>query len=705
VRIPLLVASAVLALVAGTALVLFGSGSGHTGVAVVLTRGDRSAFLASEPGLTWSTAPVRGLVLAVNEHARYQPMEGFGAALTDSSASLIAQLSSKQRRALMDELFSPTKGIGIDYLRVPMGASDFAAGGRDYSYDDLPPGGTDPTLAHFSIEHDEAAIIPALLQARKVNPELKLMGSPWSPPGWMKDSGSMIGGRVRHSAYPALAAYFVKFVQAYARAGLHVDAVTIQNEPLYLPSDYPGSWMTAAEEADFAAHDLAPAFRRAHLDTKILAFDHNWDLAAYADELLALPSARAAIDGIAFHCYGGEPSAQSEVEARYPGTPLYFTECTSTGPTTGFAGDFDATVRTLVIGATRNWARTVIKWNLALDPTDGPHLGGCGTCIGVVTIDPATGRVTKELDYAALGHVAKFVRPGARRIASSDLAAESLDNVAFANPDGSKVLIVLNSGGSDRRFRVSWGGRTFAYTLPSAAAVTFTWRGEQRETAVPSVPRGVRATASDGSVRLDWTFSPLARSYRVTRSPGGRSATVTLPTFTDGAVQNGTAYAYSVRALDAAGASAPSAGVRVTPAAPRPRAGGATIQAESYDVGHGVTLERSSDLGAGGDVGHAEDGDWIAWNAVDFGAGGFRHAQIRVASGSEGGTIELRRGSPTGPLVARFHVASTGDWQTWATLRAPVRPGLRGVQRLSVDFAGASQTTGVANLNWLRLTR
>jgi glucosylceramidase len=292
----------------------------------------------------------------------------------------------------------------------------------------------------------------------------------------MKTSGSMIKGRLRDEHFPTLAGYFVRWVQAYEAEGLPIYAVTPQNEPQYEPSAYPGMLMSATEQARFISRDLGPAFRAAGLGTRIVAFDHNWDIASYALEVLADPAAKSFLAGSAFHCYGGSVSAQSAVHLAHPDRDIWHTEC-SDGTWIGggsFAALFHRDMRELVIGAVRNWARGVIKWNLALDPRNGPTNGGCTTCFGTVTIDPSTGAVTYNAEYYALGHASAFVRRGAQRIAS-DSTSGDLETVAFRNPDGGKVLVVYNAGTGSTTLRVRWSGRSFSYPMEARAAATFTW--------------------------------------------------------------------------------------------------------------------------------------------------------------------------------------------------------------------------------------
>src|SRR5215469_380253 len=446
-------------------------------IEVVESSEEAHETLQEKLALNFSAARTPNLTITVNDAVKYQQIDGFGASLTDSSAWLIwNKLTEAQRKEALQMLFSPTKGIGLSVLRQPMGASDFALSA--YSYDDLPPGQSlstgDPDLKHFSVDHDRAYIIPLLREAAALNPNIKIIASPWSPPGWMKTSGSMIQGALLPSAYQPLARYFVQFVQQYEAAGVPIYAITMQNEPMYIPNDYPGMNMTAREQIEFLANYLGPGFRDAHLKTKILVFDHNWDLIGYPIEVLGDANAAAFAAGTATHCYGGNVTAQNELHERFPDKDIWLTECSGGDWQKG--GVLEQQVR-LVIGATRNWAKSVALWNLALDQDHKPFLGGCTNCRGVITVNHGSqpSKIEPTVDYTALAHASKFVAPGAYRVESNTFDQGSLEDVAFRNPDGSLVLLVLNSSGSVAHFNIGWAGKYAAYELPGGAVATFWW--------------------------------------------------------------------------------------------------------------------------------------------------------------------------------------------------------------------------------------
>jgi len=467
-------------------------------VRVWITTPDGAQRLSPGEPATFSPGGSDQLTITVDPSRRYQTMRGFGASITDSSAVVLSGLRPAARDAAMTDLFSPVRGDGLSVLRQPMGASDFVAGDF-YTYDDVPAGETDYAMEDFTIAHDRPRILPLLRQALALNPDLTVVATPWSPPAWMKTNGALIGGRLidTPAIYQADARYFVKFVQGYRKAGVPVDAVTLQNEPQNRhPSAYPGTDLPATQEEKLAAA-VGAAFDAAGLDTQILGYDHNWsehpnDIAGtppgedpetdYPYRLLHSAQAQR-FDGIAYHCYAGDPSDMTKFHDTFPSTELWFTECSgSHGPSDPPAQVFSDTLkwhtRNLVLGVTRNWASTMVNWNLALDPSGGPHNGGCGTCTGVVTVGPGQ-TVTRNAEYYTLGHLARFVRPGAHRIASTSFGTTGWNgavmDTAFRNPDGTIVLVAHNENDAPATFAVAQGGSSFDYTLPGGALATFVW--------------------------------------------------------------------------------------------------------------------------------------------------------------------------------------------------------------------------------------
>ncbi|GHH79205.1 glucosylceramidase [Streptomyces sulfonofaciens] len=420
-----------------------------------------------------------GTTVNVDENTKYQEFSGAGASFTDTAAWLMnssGALSQATRTDVMNKLFSPTSGIGVSFLRNPMGTSDLAR--NDYSFDDVPAGQTDPGLAKFSIAHDQADVLPLTRQAKQLNPALKVMASPWTAPPWMKDNDSYDQGWLESQYYGAYAQYFVKYIQAYQSAGVPIDYVSEQNEPTCC-SGYPSMQWNGSGLAYFAKNNLLPALHSANLKTKVLALDWNPDsYAGYAQPTVDDAAIRSDpnFGGIAYHGYTGHIDTQTTVHNQYPDIPAFDTE--HSGGT--WIADQQKEDMTNLVDYFRNWGQSWVKWSLAVDQNMGPHNGGCGTCTGLITVhngDSRSGQVDYTVEYYTMGHVTKFVRPGARRIAST--ASSALPNVAWLNPDGSKALIAYNPSASPQQLKVVWGGQSFGYSLPGKTSATFTWAGTQ----------------------------------------------------------------------------------------------------------------------------------------------------------------------------------------------------------------------------------
>jgi glucosylceramidase len=440
---------------------------------VWITTGDQKQLLQPQAPIAFAAdSGSNAVTIDVDESNKFQTMDGFGAALTDSAAWLIwTRLLVGQREELMHKLFDSKTGIGLRLLRHAIGTSDLSL--SNYTYDDLPTGQTDPQLTRFSIGHDLDYILPLLNEARSLNSSLQVIGTPWSPPAWMKTSGSLIGGSLRPDAYETYARYLVRYLQDYSAQGVSIVGITPQNEPLFTPAGSPGALMSVAEETDFIKQYLGPELARAGLDTHIIIYDHNWDHPEYPLAVMSDPGARPFVTGTGFHCYAGGFDAQTPVHDRFPDKGIWVTECSGTVGSE-FATDLRWLMHNLFIGAVRTWAKGVLLWNLALDKLSGPQNGGCVACRGVVTIDPLTGATTYNVEYYALGQASVAVDPGAQRVASNTFDG-GIETVAFLNPDGSKALLVLNNGNTETLFKVRWAGLAFSYSLPAGAAGTFKW--------------------------------------------------------------------------------------------------------------------------------------------------------------------------------------------------------------------------------------
>ncbi|MGA3081854.1 MAG: chitobiase/beta-hexosaminidase C-terminal domain-containing protein [Terracidiphilus sp.] len=471
-------------------------------VAVVLSTHDQHQLLAEQPDInfTASTADAGTSTIVVDSTQQYQSIEGFGAAFTDSAAYLLNEIAPKsgELASTMNDLFTRNgNGIGLSFMRIPMGASDIAR--SVYSFDDQPVGTTDLNLTGFSIAHDEVDILPIIQSAKALNPQMKLMANPWSPPGWMKDPASMnpvsmMGGDLLMTPAneTAFANYFVKYIQAYASAGVPIDYISLQNEPENPTSAYPSMQMHDTVQLPVLSGYVLPALQNANLSTKVFVWDHNWDMPSFPEYVLSGLTAQqlTQVAGTAWHGYGGAPGAQQLVQNEFPSLGTWETEH-SGGTWIGdqFYSDFVEITQVL-----RNSAKSYVKWSLALDQNLGPDLtqdaglGGCNTCTPIVTVNNTTGAVTKYVEYYTLGQYSKYVLPGAVRIYSSNTPA--IASVAFQNPDGSTALIAYNVSASSQSLQVQWGTQSFSYALPALSAVTFTWTGTQNGSTPP-----VEATA------------------------------------------------------------------------------------------------------------------------------------------------------------------------------------------------------------------
>ena len=412
--------------------------------------------------------------IRIDASQRYQRIVGFGASVTDSSAWLLRhRMDAGQRTALLRELFGREgDGIGFDFARLTIGASDFSL--DHYSHADPTDGHADPELRHFAVDPAQDDVAPVMREALAINPGLALMASPWSAPAWMKDSGRLLTGRLLSHYHDAFARYLIAYVDARAAQGIPIFALTVQNEPDHEPDDYPGMRFNAPARARFIGDHLGPLRDMRQPSLQIFDWDHNWDKPEEPLAVLSDPAAAKHVSAVAWHCYGGNVAAQSAVHDAHPDKDVYMTECSSGDWEPVRSGGLPLQART-VIDSTRHWARGVLFWNLALDENHGPHAGGCDTCRGVVTVDSRTGAVTRTNDYYALAHASRFVRRDAWRIGSSD-GSDGIDNVAFENADdGSRVLMVSNANGAPHAVMVRDGQSSFRYVLPARSVATFRW--------------------------------------------------------------------------------------------------------------------------------------------------------------------------------------------------------------------------------------
>jgi glucosylceramidase len=436
-----------------------------------LTNSSKNSYLQKQTtilsfGTNYNVYPT----IEVDESQTYQSIDGFGFTLTGGSAQSINQLNAQKRQELLQELFGKNdNSISISYLRISIGASDLNA--APFTYNDLPSGQTDVNLAQFSLYPDTNDVIPMLKEILVINPQIKIIATPWSAPTWMKDNNAFIGGSLKPEYYRVYANYFVKYIQKMKEEGIAITAITPQNEPLH-PGNNPSMYMTALQQADFIKNYLGPAFANANLTTKIIIYDHNCNKPEYPLTVLNDLGANPYVDGSAFHLYEGDISALYTVHNAYPTKNLYFTE-QYTGTSGTFDGDLKWHLKNVIIGSMRNWSKVAMEWNLANDANFRPYTpGGCSTCKGALTIN-GTDNFNRNVGYYIIAHASKFVPAGSIRIGSNQSA--NLNTVAFKTPLGKKVLLVENDGNTTELFNIKFNGRWFATALEAGAVATFSW--------------------------------------------------------------------------------------------------------------------------------------------------------------------------------------------------------------------------------------
>ena len=443
--------------------------SGKQTAGLWITMPDKSVMLQEQPVNISSNQSKNNnnIQLNINTGTTYQEMDGFGYTLSGGSAMHISKMSAPARAKFLQEIYSTgVNDLGSSYIRISVGASDLDE--KIFSYNDLPAGQTDVNIEKFDLGYDKQYLIPVLQQILKINPSIKILGSPWSPPVWMKTNGDTRGGSLKPEYYTAYAKYLVKYIQEMKKNGITIDALTIQNEPLH-PGNNPSLLMLAEDQKVFVRDHLGPQFEKNNIKTKIIVYDHNADRPDYPITILNDKEAAKYIDGSAFHLYGGKIEAVSSVHEAHPNKNLYFTE-QWVGAPGDFAKELNWHIENLIIGAPNNWCKTVLEWNLAADENQNPHTdrGGCDRCLGAVTI---TGdKVTREPAYYIIAHASKFVRPGSLRVKSNVI--EGLPNVAYKTPNGGTVAIIQNTSKEDKTIDVNAGNKNTTITLKAGAVAT-----------------------------------------------------------------------------------------------------------------------------------------------------------------------------------------------------------------------------------------
>ena len=725
-------------------------------VSVVQTNPDQSALLSPQTPLTFTHGTASQTAINVDDTIHYQQLEGVGASFNDSDAYLVwNKLTPAQRTALMNDLFSPD-GIHLSYLRQSMGGNDLSL--SSYTYDDMPSGETDPQMKQFSIAHDQAYIIPTIKAAFAANPGIKVQALPWSPPAWMKTTGTLDGGSLNTEYFPALALYFSKFIQAYEAQGIPINYVSVQNEPLNETSGYPSMFMNPHDEGQFIAQYLGPQLRRLQLRNLgwnfarqshdpadatpgILGYEHNWDNPKYPETLAEDPAVRQYLAGVSFHCYAGNvANGQNALHDLAADVPVYFTECTGGTYAPYFGQNLANDTEGQVINVLRNWGKSVVFWNLALDQNNGPtDQHGCNDCRGVVTIDDSTtpAVVSRNVEYYVLGHLSKYVQAGAYRIDSNTFGHGNVEDVAFKNPDGSIAVLVFNDAQTPSQFSLNWKGETVSYTLPAQAVATFFWQGYKGNTFDVTAGPGSQTVAPGGHTFYSIDVNHYGNDrgpaeLKVQGLPGGAfgepvpipfTNQYLLPVFTEASATSGS---YPITLLGRQGNATASSTVNFTiggeetpfPASPASIPG--LIQAENFDKGGNyvgyfnldttdqgsapgyrpgttVGIESTGDAGGGYDVGYTGEGEYLRYT-VNVTTPGIYNLQSRVASLGQGGYfhVSFDDENKTGTLF----VPVTNGFQTYTTQVSPAFQLAAGRHVMQVTFDGNGPTGGMGNFNW-----
>lgn len=454
-------------------------------VSVMVSTADRSQSF-NRTALDFAEKP-HYATIELNPDVRYQSMDGFGAAVTGSTSYNLMQMTPEDRSAFLKKTFSETEGLGFSYIRISIGCSDFSL--SEYTCCDT------PGIENFSLQNEETAyVIPILKEILSINPRIKILGSPWTCPRWMKVNNltekkpfnSWTSGQLNPDCYKDYATYFVKWVQAFGQEGIKIYAVTPQNEPLNRGNSA-SLFMGWKEELAFVKEALGPAFQAAGLDTKIYAFDHNYNYDNMADQedypanIYDDEVAAAFLTGAAYHNYGGHRDELNDIQSRRPDKELIFTE-TSIGMWNdgrNLQRRLMEDMREVALGTVNNWCKGVIVWNLMLDTDRGPwREGGCKTCYGAVDIDRCDYKtITYNSHYYIIGHMSSVVKPDAVRIENKGHLPEGVMCSAFENPDGTYAFVVLNEGNNPATLSLTADGKKYVNcVVPAKSVASYRWK-------------------------------------------------------------------------------------------------------------------------------------------------------------------------------------------------------------------------------------
>ncbi len=685
-----------------------------------MTSADQSRLLQQQGNVSFGgNSGNNSSTITLNAGNTYQTMDGFGFTLTQGSCELISAMDGTQQNQLLNDLYNPNTGINAGVMRISIGASDLSS--SNYSYNES---SGDVNMNNFSLNGpDLNYLIPMIKKIKNINPNIKILATPWSPPRWMKTNNSWVGGNLQTQYYAAYAKYFVKYFDAMKAQGISIWGITPQNEPEN-PYNNPSLSMNSSEQKNFINSQLGPQMASAgYGGIKIIAFDHNCDNPNYAIDVLNNSNYA---EGAAFHLYKGDISALSTVH-NATNKNVYFTE-QYTGSLNSFNDDFGWHIQNVIIGSANNWAKVALEWNVANNPNMGPHTdGGCDTCLGAITVNNNTS-YTKNVAFYIIGQISKFVKPGAVRIGSSSSNGTVMSS-AFKNPDGSIALVVYNSGSSNK-IRVVNGSSAFDYNIPGSTAVTFNWGATSNVNVTGvSVNPTTASVAVNNTKQLSATVSPNNATNQNVNWSSSNSAIANVNA--SGLVTGVSAGTATITATTQDGNKTATAAITVTGTAVQSPYGGSAatipgvIQAENYDLGGQNVAYNDADVanqggayrttegvdisslsGSGYTVGWAADGEWLEYT-TNVTAGTYT-IDATVASPNSGKQLRVLL---DGTVLTTISIPNTGSWDSFQTVSVPkitlpggnnkvlrleILGGLFNIDKIEVKSVGSVPVTSVA---------
>ncbi|MBJ6363948.1 carbohydrate-binding protein [Paenibacillus sp. GCM10012307] len=674
---------------------------------------DGSRVLEQQASLQWhqpgsAAEPIR--TFTIDDSITYQPYFGVGSSLEESSVYNLMRMSRENREKVLQYLLDPKGGLGWNVMRITLGTSDFT--GREwYSYNDNPPGGEDRAMERFSIQKDiDYNIVPVIQEALRYNPELKIIASAWSVPGWMKDSGRLEGGpsksgKMKSEYMPALALYYRKAIEAYAEQGIPIYAISLHNEP-GIHVDYPMTEFSLGQQIELLKllkQEFGSTEHGEIIDTQVWVHEFNiYDWELQNKRIYDDPEAYALSDGTAFHDYWGHLSVMTDAHEAHPDKPIYMTERSVWG-TRG---------ADRIIQYFRNYARSYNAWVTLLDSRGKPNVSSTAAGRTLVTIDADTpDNYTINFESHMMGHFSRFIRQGALRL-DSNYYDESFDrheprmngeeevrpevsNIAFRNEDGAIVMIVVNNSRESRPFRVLYADGEWQDTLPGKTVATYRWKEAEKGTfkervKVPTV------NPQDGSVfgEIQATLASATESAEIRYTLDGSVPGASSTLYTGPIAIKGQGETIQLKAIAMKEGMHDSTIRAVSYPFVLPSVIPGQIEAEAYLAASSGRTEPSSEGGL--NIGWVQRGDWLDY-PVDVEESGMYRASYRVAGVGAEGNIELQ---DDGKALAATGLEDTGDWQKWTTIQSEPFLLVEGerVLRLHLDGSGF-------NLNWFKLER